>query len=141
MDPHTLCKKLLLHFFTKFIFCIYSTVLLFHGISIFSQVNSWIEFSVKMPDPDEAMSAVILLGNCRSIARLVSADREQEEMQKATYLRAAVASVLAYSLQNLDTCALCIVQCTCGSPVNVIPYQDVPKNEFLFEIHMLYKKT
>ena len=51
-----------------------------------------------MPDPDEAVSAVILLGNCRSIAQLVSADREQEEMQKATYLRAAVASVLTYSL-------------------------------------------
>ncbi len=51
-----------------------------------------------MPDPDEAVSAVILLGYCRSIARLVSADREEEEMQKATYLRAAVASVLAYSL-------------------------------------------
>jgi hypothetical protein len=30
------------------------------------------------------------------------------------------------------------MQCSCGSPVNVIPYQDVPKNEFLFEIHMLY---
>ena len=42
-----------------------------------------------MQDPDETVSAVILLENCRSIARLVSADREQEEMQKATYLRAA----------------------------------------------------
>ncbi len=104
----------LLHFFTKFLFCIYTgIVLLFHGICIFSYVNSWIESSVKMPDPDQAVSAVILLGNFLSIARQVSAnfsaDREQEEMQKITYLRAAVASVLAYSLQNLDTCALCNV--------------------------------
>jgi hypothetical protein len=53
-----------------------------------------------MPDPDEAVSAVILLGNCRSIARLVrvSADREQEEMQKATYLRAAVLSPLYWRI-------------------------------------------
>ncbi len=38
------------------------------------------------------------LSIARQVSANFSADREQEEMQKVTYLRAAVASVLAYSL-------------------------------------------
>ncbi len=100
MDPHTLCKKVVTLFHEIYIVHIYS----------FTLSRNFYFFICKFVDRVKCQNAGSGLGRVRcyfiteflSVARQVSAnfsaDRKQEEMQKVTYLRAAIASVLAYSL-------------------------------------------
>jgi len=62
-----------------------------------------------MQDPDETVSAVILLENCRSIARLVSADRDRRNAK--SYISAGCCR-LCTGVFTIESGYLCIVHCT-----------------------------
>jgi hypothetical protein len=62
-----------------------------------------------MQDPDETVSAVILLENCRSIARLVSADRDRRNAK--SYISAGCCR-LCTGVFTVESGYLCIVHCT-----------------------------